>query len=201
VLALSPEDLLLHLCLHSAYGHGWKQFDGGLRQLADIAAVVRHHAATLDWHRVGQRAHDWRAERCVWLGLVTARDLLQAPVPDAVLDRIEQPQARWAHFARELALGAHYAELARHLPALARPWVDKHWRRLSRLGRWRQCVVPGRASLKRVYPTLEARAPLMLAAHWKDLAGDVLRIVFDRRGRALLSRERERHALIAWLER
>jgi len=33
------------------------------------------------------------------------------------------------------------------------------------------------------------------------LAGDVLRIVFDSKGRALLSRERDRRALIAWLTR
>jgi hypothetical protein len=201
VLALSPEDLLLHLCLHSGYGHGWKQFDGGLRQLADIAAAIHHHGAMIDWQTVCARAQSWRAERCVWLCLVTARDLLQAPVPQGMLDRLAQPQLRWAIVARELTLGCHYAELARRLPLLARLWVTKQWRHLSRYARWRSYLLPERASLTHVYPRLEARSLLMLLAHWRDLAGDVVRVTFDAGGRALMSRERERRALTAWLER
>ena len=198
--ALSPEDLLLHLCLHTAYGHGWKQFDGGLRQLSDIAAVLRHHASTLDWDAMLERAEEWRTERCLWLCLATARDVLRADVPQSALDRLAPPNGRWQRIAHELCLGHHYAELAQRLPVFARLWIHKRWRHLSRAARWRQCLLPARSSLRQVYPSLEARA-LLLVAHWKDLAGDALCVLFDRNGRALLSRERERRALVAWLER
>src|SRR5512143_4009558 len=134
-LARSPADLLLHLCLHTAYGHGWKQFDGGLRQLADIAAVVRHRGSALEWHDVALRAEAWGAQRCVALCLVTARDLVRAEVPQAVLDRLTQPHSRWMQLARELSLGSHYAELVRCLPVFARSWIDKRWVRLTHAAR------------------------------------------------------------------
>jgi len=200
--ALSPPDLLLHLCLHTAYGHGWKQFDGGLRQLADIAAVVRHHGPTIDWQGFATRAEAWRVDRCAWLALITARDLLRADVPDSVLDRLarQRPDARWVLAASELALGCHYIELARGLPALANSWLNKRWRRLSRAARWRAHLLPADASLRRAYPVLERQMLLAHLAHWKDLAGDALRLAFTARHRALWARERERRRLIAWLE-
>jgi hypothetical protein len=200
-LALSPADLLLHLCMHTAYDHGWKQFDGGLRQLTDIVAVLRHYGTTLDWHKVVACAEAWHAERCLSLCLATVRELLRVHVPQVVFDRLTMPGDRWQRVARELCLGNHYTDLVQRLPVFARLWIDKRWRGLSRLARWRECLLPARASLRHVYPTLEARALLLLAAHWRDLAGDALRIVFDSKGRALLSRERDRRALIAWLER
>ncbi|HET7528080.1 MAG TPA: nucleotidyltransferase family protein [Burkholderiaceae bacterium] len=199
-LSLSPEDLLLHLCLHSAYGHGWKQFDGGLRHLVDIAAVVRHHATNLDWPAVVQRAQAWRAQRCVGLCLMTARDLLQVAVPQGVLDRLSVPPIQWIVVARELTLGRHYARLQSQLPVLARFWLDKGWRRLPRGARWRAYLRPTSESLRSVYPTLAPTAALSLLAHWKDLAGDLLRITFDRRCRALLRTERGRRSLLSWLE-
>ena len=117
-----------------------------------------------------------------------------------MLDRLAPPQARWPLLARELALGSHYVELARRLPALGPPWIDKRWLRLSRIARWRAQLLPAAASLRRAYPKLEPHARFMLLAHWWDLAGDVLRLAFDATRRTLVSRERERRALIAWLE-
>jgi hypothetical protein len=198
--ALSPPDLLLHLCLHAGYGHGWKQFDGGLRHLADIAEVVRHHGATLAWDDFVARAQAWGAQRCVGLCLVTVHDLLDAPVPAAALQNLPPAQPRWRRVARELATGGHYVELARYLPVLARPWIDKRWRGLAPAARWRELLLPAAATLRHEYPSLEASAPLRVMAHWKDLAHDVGRASLDARGQALLARERERRALIAWLE-
>lgn len=201
-LALSPEDLLLHLCLHTVYGHGWKQFDGGLRHLADIAALVRCQTSTLNWSTFVSRAKAWRVDRCAWLGLITARDLLNACVPEAVFNRLAppQPHAPWVQAARELALGSHYTELARYLPVLGRSWMNKHWRLRSRKARWGVHLLPARASLRRAYPSLEGHPSLAYVAHWKDLTEDALRLAFDAKHRALWSFERERCALIEWLE-
>jgi hypothetical protein len=201
-LALSAEDLLLHLCLHTAYNHGWLQFDGGLRQLADIAAVVRHYESTLDWSAFAARAHAWRASRCAWLSLVTARNLLRADVPDAVLDWLAPAHchAQWTRTAVMLALGSHYADLARCLPVVGRSWMNKRWRVLPRNARWRALLLPTPASLRRVYPALKGRAAIAHVAHWKDLASEVFRLGFNAGDRARWSLERERRALVGWLE-
>jgi len=53
-LMLSPEDLLLHICLHTSYEH---QFNFGLRPSCDIAEVIDHFGATLEWQSVTERAN------------------------------------------------------------------------------------------------------------------------------------------------
>jgi len=201
-LALSAEDLLLHLCLHTAYNHGWLQFDGGLRQMADIAVVVRHHEATFDWPAFTARALAWRAGRCVWLALATARDLLRVGIPDSALSGLEraQPNGCWSRTGRELVLGRHYAELARRLPVLGRSWLNKRWWRLPRNARWRAIFWPAPASLQSAYPALKDRARLAHLAHWMDLASEVLGLGVSAPARALWSLERDRRALVEWLE-
>ena len=78
VLSLSPEDLLLHLCLHFCYQHGCV----GLRHLCDIAETVHHFRDDLDWPQVKQSAREWDASRYAGLSLRLAKDLLGAPVPE-----------------------------------------------------------------------------------------------------------------------
>ncbi len=85
VLALSPEDLLLHLCLHTSYGH---VFGEGVRPLCDIAATIRRFGGDMDWMQVAERAREWRAARYVGLTLHLARSMLGAEVPDDVLEQL-----------------------------------------------------------------------------------------------------------------
>jgi hypothetical protein len=87
-LVLSPEDLLLHLCVHLVE----HRFRIGPWAYCDIAQVIRHHGGDLDWVQVQERARRWRAERCVYLTLRLARELLGAAVPDEVLEALE-PEA------------------------------------------------------------------------------------------------------------
>lgn len=79
--ALAHEDLLLHLCAHSAYSH---RFEFGLRSLCDVAMLVERHGDTIDWASVVHRADVWRWSRAVHLTLDLARDLLGARVPAEV---------------------------------------------------------------------------------------------------------------------
>ena len=44
-LVLSPEDLLLHLCMHAGSHHG---FNVGLRPFCDIAQTLMHHLAEME---------------------------------------------------------------------------------------------------------------------------------------------------------
>ena len=84
-LALAPEDLLLHLCLHTSYQH---QFAFGLRPFCDIAATIGHFGAALDWQAVLDQTCCREWQRGVYLALRLARDLVGAAVPDAVLARL-----------------------------------------------------------------------------------------------------------------
>ena len=84
VLSLSPEDLLLHLCLHFCYQHGCV----GPRGLCDIAETVHRFRGEMDWTRVAQLAREWGAARYVGLAVHLARSTLAAEVPDDVLERL-----------------------------------------------------------------------------------------------------------------
>lgn len=205
-LALAPEDLLLHLCLHASYEHGGLSFSSGLRPLCDVAEVVRHYAADFDWPAFALRARQWKIASWTWLTLSIARDLLQADIPDTLLERLapERIDPHWAAAARDLALCAYYDDVIAALPALGPAWLNTRWRHLGAAARLRWHLFPPRAVLARAYPSLVAAGPLVLPylARWKDVAVDLARLALRRDAdtRALLQRERRRIALLGWLE-
>jgi hypothetical protein len=82
VLALSPEDLLLHVCMHASVGHG---LGIGVRPFCDIAETIHRFRSEMDWAQVVERAREWDATRYVGLTLHLARSLLAVPVPEDVL--------------------------------------------------------------------------------------------------------------------
>ena len=86
VLMLSPEDLLLHLCLHATYHHF---FGYGLRPFCDISETIRHYQDEIDWEQIQRRIRQWGAGNCVYLTLLLARELLEAAVPDEVLNALK----------------------------------------------------------------------------------------------------------------
>jgi hypothetical protein len=203
-LALSPEDLLLHLALHTAYDHGWLQFQGGLRPLCDIAACLHHFEDQMQWDVLIERAHVWRVHPSVWLTLMLVRDLLHVDIPPAALDMLAPPGADPAlvDTAINLVLDSHYRDVFVQLPVLARSWLNKRWHRLPRLTRWRLLAFPRGHSLVKIYPSLGSRAllPLRYAAHWRDLLNEVTRLPFGRDARSLVARERSRVRMLRWLE-
>ena len=84
-LTLSPEDLLLHLCLHTSVHH---MYSNGLRAFCDIRETIRHHRDELNWDTVQNRAREWGAVNAVYLTLYFAKSLLGAEVPDDFLNRL-----------------------------------------------------------------------------------------------------------------
>jgi hypothetical protein len=87
-LALSPEDLIVHLCIHLTYQH---YLTLGLRGLYDIAEVLRIYNGQIDWRTMEGIAHTWGAERVLWLTLALAHEVLAAEIPPSLLAR-RQPQ-------------------------------------------------------------------------------------------------------------
>ena len=84
-LTLAPEDLLLHLCMHTSYHH---QFAFGLRPSCDIAETISRFGSALDWQTVAERAAGQGWQRGVYLALRLAWELLGADVPSDILARL-----------------------------------------------------------------------------------------------------------------
>jgi hypothetical protein len=78
VLVFPLEDLLLILCVHGAT-HRWDR----LEWLCGVAELIR--GTELEWERVLERAARHKVEKTLFLGLILAHDLLDAPVPESVL--------------------------------------------------------------------------------------------------------------------
>ena len=201
-LALAPEDLLLHLCLHASYNHGWLQFEAGLRPLVDIEATLRHFAHRIDWDVFTQRAFGWKVQRCVWLTLTLANCLLGADVPERILAALA-PQAvdrNVVDSAVTLAVTNYYAEVTHALPALGRRWLIKRRQILSVPEWWREVLWPDGNALTAAYPSVHDAPHARYLIHWIDLARDSLRASFGHEGRRLASCERMRMLLAGWLE-
>ena len=83
-IALSPEDLLMHACLHLCCDHHLT----GLRSFCDITETIHHYRGEMDWEQVVRSAREWGAARYVGLTLQLSRRMLGTGVPDGVLERL-----------------------------------------------------------------------------------------------------------------
>ena len=77
--SLSPEDMLLLLCVHGSK-HCWER----LAWICDVAELVRA-MPEIDWTAALARARRLRVTRIVHVGLLLASDVLGADVPPALL--------------------------------------------------------------------------------------------------------------------
>jgi len=100
-LLLSAESLLLTLCVHLLKHCYYARYlssaqdclrqvlaDGFLVLYADVDAVVRRNAETLDWRVIVDRARRWQIEPAVGVALGLVTRWFRTPVPDWVLDRL-----------------------------------------------------------------------------------------------------------------
>lgn len=112
---LSPEDLLLFLCMHGSK-HSWER----LQWLCDVAQLVRCHA-TMDWGKVMEQAKTSIGQQMLFLGLFLANDILGTPIPRELEQKIQHdpPTARlvglvkWCLFEKSLI-----------------PTIPKYWKKV-----------------------------------------------------------------------
>jgi hypothetical protein len=83
VPTLSPEDLLLILCMHGSV-YLWER----LGWTCDVAELI-HARKGVDWEWVTEQAAALGGERMFFLGLYLASDLLGAPLPRDLLHKVE----------------------------------------------------------------------------------------------------------------
>ena len=80
---LGTADLLIVLCVHGAKNH-W----GRLMWICDIAEVLRAYSNKIDWSSLMKRARSLGGARMLALGLLLARELLDAKLPQRALQEI-----------------------------------------------------------------------------------------------------------------
>jgi hypothetical protein len=85
VRGLSPEDLMIVLCVHGAK-HAWER----LKWVADVAELMR--AQRLDWRRMFAAATAWRCRRMMLLGLALAHRVMEASLPPDILAEVQEDQ-------------------------------------------------------------------------------------------------------------
>jgi hypothetical protein len=200
VLVLSPEDLLLHLCLHTTFHH---RLTLGLRGCWDLFEMIRQCQGPIDWKQVQARSREWRIEKYVYLTLQLAKDLLGAAVPAEVLTDLRPNwfDPKVMSLARTEILGQAPSVSA----TFARMWSAG--RRREKVKLLVEAMFPSRKALGRLYPT--SRSALRLYPYylrrWRELVeryGTIAWRVIRReeKARALIRRERERDVLMEWLK-
>jgi len=92
VRQLSPEDTILHLCVHLAVNHQMSLT--GLRTLLDLDRLRRRW--NIDWSTVAQRAREWRVSNATWLVLQMLEEGFGDPERRLPLrDLSPSPLRRW----------------------------------------------------------------------------------------------------------
>ncbi len=200
ILALIPEELLLHLCLHAVY---LDHFSSGLRPFCDIAWTVNALQDQIDWQLFVLRAGQWGAARSAWLALMVAGRLLHAPVPVELLDRLHLPveddmtRVDWA-----IAQVLKPVEMGGKLAAV---WAPNPWRRRAVL--FAHLLFPSTYEMRIVEPRL-ARGLLWPLAYLRHL-GLVIRrnwgaawklVRGESRIRAAAIRSEQVNKLVQWQE-
>jgi hypothetical protein len=82
-LSPPPEEMLLMLCVH-----GTKDLWEQLKWICDVAELLRVHK-DLNWQKTTKLADDSGGRRMLLLGLVLAKDLFDASIPEKIVREIE----------------------------------------------------------------------------------------------------------------
>jgi hypothetical protein len=80
---LSPENLLIHLCLHASR-HYYPQ----LICLVDISEVIQHYGEILDWELFLEKALHYKICPPMYYSLTHTKELFNTSIPDSVLDSL-----------------------------------------------------------------------------------------------------------------
>ncbi len=96
VYTLCPEDLILHLSLHSCMEH---DLNNGLKTCFDIYHTVKFYDRRLNWEQLWTRAEDWGIENTVYLMIALTEKLIGLPMPDYVNNSMKPDQVSLGYLA------------------------------------------------------------------------------------------------------
>ena len=143
---LSPEDLLLHLCMHASVHHRFA--DVGLKSFVDMAEVARHYEGSLDWEAFAERANRWNVANGVRMALMLAGEWTDLSVPAELWTRLDgpAPDEQTLEWARHKVLKGRPTELVGEFAKL-----ESATESTSKLSALRAAAFPPRATMARLY--------------------------------------------------
>jgi Uncharacterised nucleotidyltransferase len=151
ISVLCPEDLLLHLCLHTSIIH---LFGMGLRPLYDIFETIRYYGKEIDWKQVQLHSEQWGEAKCAYLTFRLARELAGASVPDDLMKAIKPSDfdERFMVLAKERIFvdGQPSSDGLSLSPDIAQLWGSK--RLLDKGGLFLRKAFPSPEQMTRMYP-------------------------------------------------
>lgn len=201
-LVLSPEDLLLHLCTHTALHHA---FSVNLLHLWDIPVVVNRFGNDFDWTAFCHRARTWGVERAVLATFGVTERLLGWRRPEGVPRDFSLPADPFDVVALCETLLFDESGSRAHNSNVVRLWSDAGWREKGKL--LVQRLFPSRAELGFAFglPAHSPRVPFLYAVRaWQLVtryAATVLRAL-RKDGATLASFDvgAQRNRLADWLD-
>ena len=103
---LSPEDAVIHICVHLAVNH--QMSSAGLRTLLDLDCVRQN--LHINWATVAQRAREWRVSTATWLVLQLLAELFGDPAEDIPLRELSPSPLRQRLIRRFVSLRKFVAD-------------------------------------------------------------------------------------------
>lgn len=155
VLGLSPEDLLLHLCIHASFQH---MFYTGLRPACDLDAMVRCYQGEMDWNLVCQLARQCKWQTGVRLMLHLTEKCLGTSIPKNLWQELgpaQDKEALAAAYRMLWTIDSEVSALPRNLATL--------WNRPNlalRIWDIARALIPNRLKIAKEYG-LAAGSPLV----------------------------------------
>ncbi len=192
VYAFSPEDLLLHLCLHNAlHIQNMK-----LRMIYDLKVVLQRFASQFDFSVMVERAKKWKIQGSVYVFLRLARDLLGHEINSNFLSELE-PALEPADFDEK-----KYTALLEKLTeersldqscvmgaSSMLLWSEKSLRYKWKLLREHLLVSPRVISLKYPASAKSIRVFFYYPLYWAELSRKTIRLLGQGRERQIKNRE------------
>lgn len=205
-LALSPADLLLHLCLHPSYHHRFGIGPGhgiALKYLLDVALVIDRYGDDIDGQEFASRANQMGGGRYVYCTLCLVKSLLGTSVPDEWLRRLDHSDAD-ARIVDELetfVLSRPEVEIPMSYGGISRSaGIRKKVLRLA------TTVAPPPGRLRSIYGLSQGDPRVFFYYFWRPVdlirrhAGIVYRMIAgESTARRGMIRERAREAVRSWL--
>ena len=90
-LVLSPENLIMHLCIHLSYSC----FRAGMGNLVDISESIRYYNGNLNWDSLVGKINQFQVGNFVYYPLYLAKEMMDANIPAYVLKELSlEPELR-----------------------------------------------------------------------------------------------------------
>ena len=199
IQGLSPEDLVLHLCLHAAAHHG---FENGFRGICDLHQAIETSKGAFGWTELVGRSKSWGAKRTIALPLHLAGKWFGSEIPREVAEEFESE----TDFADMVAISEQL--LCERAPGLSDN-ITRLWGGYGLAGKIRHLVkrlFPGKNEIAATYPVPadSARIYAYYVLRLKDLFKRHGAAVLDqclpgKSGKGGLARGVERNKLKDWL--